>query len=184
MKLTQKISLKRKQDMKDMIRSIPDFPKSGIVFRDIFPLLQNCFGEVIDDLSRKIERPHEVDFIAGVESRGFIFAAALAYKLNKGFVPIRKKGKLPPPIQTIKIHMEYGETELEMAHISEEALDVNLRRVVIVDDVIVTGETMKAARSLCNLCGYIPTQEIALIKIGNRYSSKNLKYLFEYYDEV
>src|SRR3990167_10831774 len=93
--------------MQDLIRYVPDFPKPGVLFKDIFPLLQNCFGEIIDDLSRKIERPTEVDYIAGIEARGFIFAAALAYKLNKGFIPIRKGGKLPPPVLSRKVALEY-----------------------------------------------------------------------------
>lgn len=169
--------------MKDMIRSIPDFPKSGIVFKDIFPLLQNCFGEVIDDLSRKIERPHEIDYIVGIESRGFIFASALAYKLNKGFIPIRKKGKLPPPTFSEKISMEYAETEIEMS--VDDGVDPPYypKKVVIIDDVIATGETMRRAWSLSYRCGYIPRQVIALINIKNANVGDfnfPLKYLFEY----
>lgn len=144
--------------MKNFIREIPDFPKSGIVFRDIFPLLQNCFTEVIDDLSRKIK---PCDYIAGIESRGFIFAAALAYKLNKGFIPIRKKGKLPPPVASQKIELEYGCDEIEMK-VSESEYP---ERIVIIDDVMATGGTMKGAVLLANECNYRVVQAVTLINI-------------------
>lgn len=159
--------------MKEMIRDVPDFPKSGVLFKDIFPLLQNCFPEIIDDLSRKV--PHNVEFIAGIESRGFIFAAALAYKLNKGFIPIRKKGKLPPPKRSHKISLEYGTDELEMAD--------GVGRIVIVDDVLATGGTIQGAWALAKECGYTPMQALVLIDI--KYLNANLskipiKSLFEY----
>lgn len=181
MSYLQKFDLYRKEKMKDMIRSIPDFPKSGIVFRDIFPLLQNCFGEVIDDLSRKIERPHEIDSIVGIESRGFIFASALAYKLNKGFIPIRKKGKLPPPTISEKVSMEYGETELEICRIEAG----KCYSVLIVDDIVATGETLKTARSMCLHAGYIPLEAIALINLKDikKEIDFQIKYLFEFKNE-
>lgn len=166
--------------MKEMIRSVNDFPKSGIVFKDIFPLLQNCFSEVIDDLSRKIERPHEIDYIVGIESRGFVFASALAYKLNKGFIPIRKKGKLPPPTISEKVIMEYAETEIEMV---ESEYSYIPKKVVIIDDVVATGETIKRAWTLAFRCGFYPLQAIALINIKTANKEKfhiPLKYLFEY----
>lgn len=181
MRLTQKISLQRKKIMKDMIRNIPDFPKSGIVFKDIFPLLQHSFGEVIDDLSRKIERPNEIDYIVGIESRGFIFAAALAYKLNKGFVPIRKKGKLPPPTFGETVFMEYGETQIEMA--LGDIGSIKHTKIVLIDDVIATGETLRRAWTLCFRCGYFPQQAIALVNIKKANIGKfnfPVKYLFEY----
>lgn len=166
--------------MKEMIKSIPDFPKSGIVFKDIFPLLQNCFGEVIDDLSRKIEKPNEIDYIVGIESRGFIFASALAYKLNKGFIPIRKKGKLPPPTFSEAVSMEYGQSDIEM---SIDEIRHIPKKVILIDDVIATGETMKRAWTLCFRCGYAPMQAIALINIKNANIGDfhfPLKCLFEY----
>lgn len=171
--------------MKEMIRTVNDFPKSGIVFKDIFPLLQNCFGEVIDDLSRKIEKPHEIDYIVGIESRGFIFASALAYKLNKGFIPIRKKGKLPPPTLSEKIDMEYAETEIEM--VVGEIPEGKRKKIILIDDVIATGETMKRAWALAFRCGFNPQQAIALINIkGINRGSFNfpVKHLFEYVDEI
>lgn len=165
--------------MREFIRDVPDFPKSGILFKDIFPLLQNCFTEIIDDLSRKIERPAEIDYIAGIESRGFIFASALAYKLNKGFVPIRKGGKLPPPKLSSKISLEYGEAEIEMAE--------GLGKIIIVDDVLATGGTIQGAWSLAKQCGYTPTQAIVLINIvylNNKNLSKlPIKSLFDFRED-
>ena len=162
--------------MQDLIRDVPDFPKPGVLFKDIFPLLQNCFGEIIDDLSRKIERPTEVDYIAGIEARGFIFAAALAYKLNKGFIPIRKGGKLPPPVLSRKVALEYGECEIEMPEVTG--------RIVIVDDVMATGGTMEGAWTLAKACCYTPMQALVVVNIISL-NSKNLskipiKSLFDY----
>lgn len=183
MTLLQPIDLTRKPRMKDQIRDVHDFPKTGIVFKDIFPLLENCFTEVIDDLSRKIENPKSIDYIVGIESRGFIFAASLAYKLNKGFIPIRKKGKLPAPTLSEEVSMEYGETEIEMA-ISENS--ISHHKVIIVDDVIATGETLCKAWRLVTRVGFTPVQALALINLKT-VNKKNfqfpVKYLFEYRDE-
>jgi adenine phosphoribosyltransferase len=151
--------------MKNMIRDVIDFPKNGVVFKDIFPLLQNSFHFVIDELAQLIESPKKIDVIAGIESRGFIFAAALAYKLNKGFVPIRKKGKLPPPVLQQKIILEYGEAELEMCE--------GKGKMIIIDDVLATGGTLQGAWILAKKCGYFPFQVITLIDIKGLHE-KNL----------
>lgn len=169
--------------MKDRIRDVPNFPIPGIIFRDIFPLLEETFPEVIDEMAKKIENSKEIDSIVGIESRGFIFAAALAYKLNKGFIPIRKKGKLPPSdrLRSIKVSMEYGETELEMMAIAEDK-----RRgggVVIVDDVMATGETLRAAWDLCIASSYSPRQALVLINIQSAAKKPNylsVKSLLDY----
>jgi adenine phosphoribosyltransferase len=128
-------------DLKSYIREIPDFPKSGINFKDITPLLQNpeAFQEAVNILAQKVEG-FEFSKIMAVESRGFIFAAALAYKLGKGFVPVRKKGKLPYKTVSYTYQLEYGQDTLE---IHEDALQVG-EKVLIVDDLLATGGTAEA----------------------------------------
>jgi adenine phosphoribosyltransferase len=124
------------------IRSVPDFPKPGIVFKDITPLLQERFSDVIKAMSESIDWS-QVDYVVGIESRGFILGAAMAQLNGKGFIPMRKKGKLPPPIISETYDLEYGSDTLEM--IQEE----KAARVVLVDDVLATGGTLRAAAALC-----------------------------------
>lgn len=167
--------------MKDLIRDVPDFPIPGIIFRDIFPLLEANFSEVIDELAKRIDNAKEIDHVVGIESRGFIFAAALAYKLNKGFIPIRKKGKLPPSplLRAIKVSMEYGEVELEMFATSGS----QRLKVVIVDDVMATGETLRASWDLCIASGYLPQQALVLVNIQSAAKKPNylaVKSLLDY----
>ncbi len=124
------------------IRSVPDFPKAGVTFKDITPLLTERFQEVIEAMSQGIDW-NNVDHVVGIESRGFILGAAMAQMKGKGFIPMRKKGKLPPPVLAESYALEYGTDTLEMI--------VNQRsaRVVLVDDVLATGGTLKAALKLC-----------------------------------
>jgi adenine phosphoribosyltransferase len=124
------------------IRNVPDFPKPGILFKDITPLLQEKFHEVIEEMSKGIDWS-EVDYVVGIESRGFILGAAMAQLNGKGFIPMRKKGKLPPPVIAETYSLEYGTDCLEM--IQEEKPG----RVVLVDDVLATGGTLRAAANLC-----------------------------------
>jgi len=124
------------------IRNVSDFPKPGIVFKDITPLLQERFPEVIEAMSEGINW-NEVDYVVGIESRGFILGAAMAQLKGKGFIPMRKKGKLPPPVIAETYTLEYGTDTLEM--IKEE----RPARIVLVDDVLATGGTLRAAASLC-----------------------------------
>lgn len=124
------------------IRNVPDFPKPGIIFKDITPLLQERFSEVIEAMSQTINWD-EIDYVVGIESRGFILGAAMAQLKGKGFIPMRKKGKLPPPVIAESYSLEYGTDTLEM--IKEEKPG----RVVLVDDVLATGGTLKAAAKLC-----------------------------------
>jgi adenine phosphoribosyltransferase len=124
------------------IRNIPDFPKQGIIFKDITPLLQERFSEVIEAMSQQIDWS-QVDYVVGIESRGFILGAAMAQLKGKGFIPMRKKGKLPPPVISETYSLEYGTDTLEM--IKEEKAG----RVVLVDDVLATGGTLRAAANLC-----------------------------------
>jgi adenine phosphoribosyltransferase len=131
--------------LKEAIRNIPDFPKPGILFRDITPVLQNpdLFRAVIDAFEQ-IYKDRNIDVIAAVESRGFIFAAPLAIRLGAGFVPLRKSGKLP--YMTYKVHyaLEYGIEALEM-HV--DAIKPG-QRVLIMDDLLATGGTAQAAARL------------------------------------
>lgn len=135
----------KKSDLKKCIRDIPDFPKEGIIFKDITTLLRDreAFKKSINLLAGKF-RKENIDFVVGVESRGFIFGAPLAYKLGAGFVPIRKKGKLPYKTRSVTYQLEYGSDTLE---IHEDALTPN-SRVLVVDDLLATGGTIKAVTEL------------------------------------
>ncbi|MDP7320639.1 MAG: adenine phosphoribosyltransferase [Bacteriovoracaceae bacterium] len=130
------------QDYENLIKKIPDFPKPGVVFKDIAPLLKHKLPEIIEDMGKSIDW-NQVDVIAGIESRGFILGSALALKHNKGFIPVRKKGKLPPPTVQEEYTLEYGSDILEMSKNDEKL------KVVIVDDVLATGGTLKATLNLC-----------------------------------
>ena len=135
-------------DLKQYIVDVPGFPKPGIVFRDIAPLLRHHFGAVVDAMGALV-RPDEwqqVDAVAGIESRGFVLAAALAARHSKGLVMARKKGKLPPPTVRASYDLEYGSDALEMKQ--------GDGRVLLVDDVFATGGTMRASADLCRTAGY------------------------------
>ncbi|MDP2653936.1 MAG: adenine phosphoribosyltransferase [Candidatus Omnitrophota bacterium] len=132
-------------DLKALIRDIPDFPSKGIIFKDITPLLGNpeAFRKSIDLLARKF-KDQKITKVVSVESRGFIFGSALAYKLKAGVVPVRKKGKLPYKTRGVTYQLEYGTDTLEM---HEDAL-TEQDRVLIVDDVLATGGTVSAVVEL------------------------------------
>lgn len=134
----------------DLIRAVPDFPKPGIVFRDITPLLADgvAFARCIDAMAEPWLESN-VQAVCGVESRGFIFAAALAQKLKAGFIPLRKPGKLPPPIMHADYKLEYGTDRLE----AREGTVRKGERVLLVDDVLATGGTLGAARNLLEQLG-------------------------------
>lgn len=136
--------------IKNTIRDIPDFPKPGIVFKDITPLLSDVF------ISRKITesladfwKNREVDVIVGIESRGFMWGHSLAQALEIPFVPIRKKGKLPAPSHAFKYDLEYGSAEIE---IHRDAINEG-QRVLIHDDLLATGGTAIGAAELVRICG-------------------------------
>lgn len=147
-------------DLKSYIRDVADFPRRGILFRDISPLLRQAFAETIDALSALLDADEwaRVDAIAGVESRGFILASALALRQGKGFVLVRKKGKLPPPVVELPYGLEYGEGVLEMQPGSGALL--------LVDDVLATGGTLHATAALAERAGYTVSQCIVLLDIG------------------
>ncbi len=139
-------------DFKSLIRDIPDFPQQGIVFRDITTLLKDKEGlkAVIDSLAKKTQQLEtQPEYIVGIESRGFIFAPALAYQINAGFVPVRKKGKLPADVYSLEYDLEYGTDILE---IHQDAMPKGAK-VMIVDDLIATGGTAKATADLVTKIG-------------------------------
>ena len=135
-------------NLKDFIRSIPDYPKKGILFRDITTLIKNekAFSETINQI---VERSKKVEFdkIAAVESRGFVFASAVSYILKKPFVMLRKKNKLPADVHSIDFELEYGTATIE---VHKDSIDQG-EKVLIIDDLIATGGTAEAAAKLINL---------------------------------
>lgn len=147
-------------ELSRFIVDVPDFPKQGILFRDISKLLREHFADTvraIDGLFSDAEWSG-FDAVAGIESRGFILAAALAAQRGKGFVPVRKKGKLPPPVVDVAYDLEYGAGVLEMQR--------GTGRLLLIDDVLATGGTLLAAAPLCALAGYQVTAIGVLVDIG------------------
>ncbi len=132
------------------IRTVPDFPKQGIDFFDITPLLLTHIDEVIDALLDALPDGllDEVDYLAAVEARGFIFASLLAGRLGKGMVLLRKPGKLPPPVANKSYALEYGKDTLEMQG------NVEPSKVLLIDDILATGGTLKTAYELCKEVGH------------------------------
>ncbi len=136
---------KKKLQLKDCIRNIPDFPKPGILFRDITTLLKDnkAFKHALDALVDKYKNK-KIDKVAAVEARGFILGGVVAYRLGAGFVPVRKKGKLPWKTNSATYELEYGTDTLELHH---DAINPG-ERVLIVDDLLATGGTVKAVTDL------------------------------------
>jgi len=136
--------------LKALVRTVPDFPKPGILFYDITTLLKDKTGmaKLIDAMAAYFI-DHKVDLVLGIEARGFIFGPALAYRLNAGFVPVRKPKKLPAPVARVTYDLEYGTDTLEM-HL--DAVQPG-QRVVIVDDLLATGGTMEATVKLVKQLG-------------------------------
>jgi adenine phosphoribosyltransferase len=137
-------------DLKSLIRDVPDFPKPGIVFKDITTLLNNAegLGYCIDSMAEKVADLN-VDYIVGMESRGFIFGTPLAYKMGVGFVPVRKPGKLPSQTHSVEYALEYGSDRLE---IHQDAFHPG-SRVLVIDDLIATGGTAGATAQLIEQTG-------------------------------
>lgn len=142
--------MERAVDLKQHVRGIPDFPKPGILFYDISTLLRDpgAWKETVRLLVAAIE-PLKPDLLAGIESRGFLIAAPVAYALNCGFVMIRKKGKLPGPTIPHTYDLEYGNDTVE---IQSDAITAG-QRVIVLDDLLATGGTMAAAVRLCRMVG-------------------------------
>ena len=163
-------------DFKSIIRDIPDYPKKGIIFKDITTLLKDssAFQEVINVFYEKLKN-EKIDKVIGIESRGFIFGAPLAYKLNVGFVPIRKKGKLPGETISVNYDLEYGTDQIEM---HTDALQKE-ERVILIDDLIATGGTALAAIELINKMEAEIIENLFLIDLtflGGSQSIKELGY--------
>jgi adenine phosphoribosyltransferase len=142
-------------DFTSFIRDIPDFPKPGVMFRDISPLLKNpqALQKMVEAFSARMDLS-SVDAFVGIESRGFILASMMAMHTQKGFIPLRKAGKLPPHVFRESYTLEYGEATLEMAQ--------GHGRVIIMDDVLATGGTLAAGISLCQKAGY-EIQDVAVL---------------------
>lgn len=160
------------KELKDYVRSIPDFPEKGIIFRDVTTVLQDPdgFNLAINSMQEKL-KDVDFDLILGAESRGFIFGAPIAYNLKKGFIPVRKKGKLP--CQTIEesYDLEYGKATLE---IHKDAIKPG-QKVVIVDDLIATGGTIEAIIKLVERLGGKVEKILCLIELPELNGKEKLK---------
>jgi adenine phosphoribosyltransferase len=158
-------------ELKNAIAAVADFPRPGILFRDISPLLRDHFDDTVKAMEALLsdDEWRAVDALAGIESRGFILGAALAARRGKGFVLVRKQGKLPPPVVDVAYELEYGSGVLEMQR--------GRGRVLLIDDVLATGGTMTAAAELCERAGYQLHALLALIDLNlvSGYSWRNLK---------
>jgi adenine phosphoribosyltransferase len=149
-------------DLKSKIRTIPDWPKKGIMFRDVTTLLQDkdAFKEVMDKFCERY-KDKEIDVVVGIESRGFIFGAVLAYLLGKSFVPVRKEGKLPYKTMKQEYALEYGNAVIE---IHKDAIQKG-QKVLIVDDLIATAGTLAATIKLVELFGAEVVECAVLIEL-------------------
>lgn len=164
-------------DYKDYIDNIHHFPIEGIIYRDIQPLLadSNVFMDAVKDMGRLVDYKN-VKYWVGIESRGFLFASALALVYGGGVRIVRKKGKLPnKQLVSVKYGLEYGQDELEMAYIPQH----DLGSCVVVDDVLATGGTINAAESLCKMVGLDVIDKLCLMDIG-LYDGYDVKSLINY----
>ena len=146
----------------DLVRNVPDFPLPGIQFKDITTLLSNgaAFRQVVDTLYERYAH-RNIDAVVGIESRGFIFSAPLAYRLGVGLVPVRKPGKLPAATYMIEYELEYGTNTLE---IHRDALPQG-SRVIVLDDLLATGGTVAAACELVELAGGVVEEAAFIIEL-------------------
>jgi adenine phosphoribosyltransferase len=159
--------------IKSLIRSIPDYPKKGIMFRDITTLIRDPVGFrlVIDNLTQRyINGEIDYDVIVGIEARGFIMGGALSYTLGKGFVPIRKSGKLPGDVVSQEYDLEYGTDTIE---IHKDALEPGTR-VLIVDDLLATGGTALAAAALVEKLGAVVAEMAFIVNLPDVGGEKKL----------
>jgi adenine phosphoribosyltransferase len=157
-------------DYKTLINEIPNFPIEGISFKDISPLIQSkYFKEIVEKMKGLVDKP---DYWVGIDSRGFIFASAIAYSNEDGLIMCRKKGKLPPPVITQNYELEYGIDTLE--------IHPGKGKVIIVDDVYATGGTMKAVEKLCKKAGYEVIGKLVLIDLKFLHKDTDIKSLIQY----
>lgn len=155
--------MKNSEELKGYIRDVPDFPKKGIIFKDITPLLKDksAFKTAVDILSDRY-KDKKIDLIASVEARGFILGSAIADRLGVGIIPIRKKGKLPYKTVSATYDLEYGTDTLEM---HEDAIS-NGDKVLVIDDLLATGGTASAACGLIKKMGGEVIESVFLIELG------------------
>ncbi len=169
-------------DLLLMIRDVPDFPKKGIVFKDITPILGNpALSKRVSDAFHESWKDQKLDGVAGIESRGFIFGMQLAQQLGLPFIPIRKKGKLPYHTISQKYNLEYGTSELE---VHTDAIKEG-QRILIHDDLLATGGTANAAASLINklkgeVAGYSFLVELSFLAGAADLKNKNIHSLVKY----
>ena len=158
--------------IEEYVRSIPDFPEPGIIFRDITSVLQDAEGlQLAIDSMQEFLKDVDVDVIAGAESRGFIFGVPIAYNLHKPFVPIRKKGKLPRETVSASYDLEYGSATIEM---HKDSIKPG-QKVVIVDDLIATGGTIEAAVKLVEQLGGEVVKIVFLMELAGLKGRERLK---------
>jgi adenine phosphoribosyltransferase len=169
-------------DIQSFIRDIPDFPKPGIIFKDITPLLKDpsAFNAAVDQLIDRLGQT-PCDAVVGIESRGFIFGAAMALKMNLGFIPVRKPGKLPYETVSASYELEYGTDSIE---IHKDALTQG-QKVVLVDDLLATGGTMSACTSLVESLGAEIVACLFVIELGflkgrDKIKGQRIESLIEY----
>lgn len=169
-------------DLKSFIRDVKDFPKEGVVFKDITTILKDATGlRMAVDAFEDVLKDTEFDYVIGPEARGFIFGVPLAYNMNKGFIPVRKAGKLPYKTKGLSYDLEYGSATIEM-HI--DAIKKG-DRVVIVDDLLATGGTSKAMVQLIEEMGGIVVKMVYLIELEflngrEKLGNYNIKTIIKY----
>ncbi len=158
-------------NLKDFIRSIPDYPKKGILFRDITTLIKNekAFEETINQIIEKSKK-FNFDKIAAIESRGFVFASAVSYVLKKPFIMLRKKDKLPADVHSVNFNLEYGSATIE---VHKDSIEKN-ENVLIIDDLIATGGTAEAAAKLIEISGGKVACFVFVINLFDLNGSDNL----------
>lgn len=157
--------------LEEYVRSIPDFPEEGIIFRDITSVLQDADGlQLAIDSMQELLADVDFDVVVGAESRGFVFGAPIAYNLKKSFVPVRKKGKLPCETVAMEYDLEYGSAVIEM---HKDAIRPG-QKVVLVDDLIATGGTIEAAAKLVEQLGGEVVKIIFLMELAGLEGRKKL----------
>ena len=158
-------------NLKDFIRSIPDYPKKGILFRDITTLIKNekAFRETINQIVERSSK-FKFDKIAAIESRGFVFASAVSYILKKPFIMLRKKNKLPADVHSVDFELEYGTATIE---VHKDSIEKN-ENILVIDDLIATGGTAEAAAKLVEISGGNVTCFIFVINLFDLNGSDNL----------